>query len=692
MATLLFEIGTEEIPARFMEPALRYMESFISERLRESRIDFEKVKATGTPRRLVLFVEGVAERQRDLEEEIIGPPAKVAFDATGKTTKAGEGFARAQGVSVEELKIKQTPKGEYVYIVKREEGKPTKEILPEILKEMVLKFPWPKSMRWGKRKIRFARPIHWFLALLDNEVIKFQISDIESGNITYGHRFLAPQPITVNHPKEYPQLMEKAYVIFDHEKRKEIIKRQIQEEASKVQGRADEDPDLLHEVTFLVEYPVATVGKFDKRYLDLPQEVLTTTMKEHQRYFPVFNEKGEIMPYFVVVNNIITEDMDLITRGNERVLKARLADAKFFYDEDKKTPLIEMFERLKNVLFQEKLGTSYEKVMRFKKIAEKLAEQLVPEKREKVERCAILCKADLESQMVNEFDELQGIMGREYAYAQGEDPEVAEGIFEHYLPRFSGDKLPSTDTGAIVGIADRIDTIVGCFGIGLVPTGSEDPYGLRRDALGIIQVVLHKGYRISLSQLIDTALELLQDRIEQDPAKVKEDVLNFFRQRLYHLWVSEGYRYDIVDAVLEAGFDDIVDAKKRLEALSELSQQKEFEPLMTTFKRVVNIIPKGFDSLQVRTDLFEKDVEKELYEAVISIENRVESLINEGNYREALMVLASLKEKVDNFFDNVLVMDKDESKKNNRLALLNRIASLFGKIADLKKVVLQKQQ
>lgn len=528
MATLLFEIGTEEIPARFMSGAFEYMETFIQDKFKEYRIDFEKVRATGTPRRLVLFVEGVAEKQRDLEEEVIGPPAKVAFDATGKVTKAGEGFARAQGVSIEDLKVKQTPKGEYVYVVKKEKGKPTKELLPDILKEMVLKFPWPKSMRWGKRKIRFARPIHWFLALLDNEVIELNISDIPSGNVTYGHRFLSPKPKQVNSPQDYPEIMKNSYVVFDHEERMAMIKDQIQQEATKVGGVPDEDPDLLHEVTFLVEYPVSTTGKFDKKYLDLPQEVLTTTMKSHQRYFPVFNRKGEILPYFIVVNNIITDDMDLITRGNERVLKARLADAKFFYDEDKKTPLMEMLEKLKNVVFQEKLGTSYEKVMRFREIANKLAEKLAPEKKEKVDRCALLCKADLESQMVNEFDELQGVMGREYAYAQGEDPEVAEGIFEHYLPRFSGDNLPTTDTGAIVGIADRIDTIVGCFGIGLTPTGSEDPYGLRRDALGIIQVILHKGYRISLSELIDQALDLLQDKVEKAPDEVKKEVLNFF--------------------------------------------------------------------------------------------------------------------------------------------------------------------
>ncbi len=690
MGKLLFEIGTEEIPARFMLDALKYMEDFIKKSFDELRIDYGKVRATGTPRRLVLMAEDVAEVQRDLEQEVIGPPARVAFDATGRVTKAGEGFARAQGVSVEDLKVKQTEKGEYVYIVKREKGRPTIELLPDVLSKMVLRFPWPKSMRWGSRKIRFARPIHWFLALFDNEVVKFKIADIESSNVTYGHRFLAPDPMVINHPDEYPEAMRRAYVIFDHEERKRIIKEQVEEQARKVGGRPDEDEDLLNEVTFLVEYPVATCGRFDEKFLDLPQEVLVTTMKGHQKYFPVFDDEGKLLSYFVVVNNIITDDMDVITRGNERVLKARLADAKFFYEEDKEVPLEEMFEKLKNVVFQEKLGTSYEKVMRFRQIALKLAERLVPDKKEKIDRCAILCKADLESQMVNEFDELQGVMGREYALLQGEDKEVAEGIYEHYLPRFSGDRLPETDTGAIVGIADRIDTIVGCFGIGLIPTGSEDPYGMRRDSLGIIQVILHKGYRLSLSELVNDAARLLEDRMERPAEDVKREVLDFFRQRLYHLWVSEGYRYDLVEAVIEAGFDDIVDAKKRLDALSRLAEEPEFEPLMTTFKRVVNIIPKDFTYTDVDESLFEKDVERELYQAVKGVEDRVNALIEEGSYEEALRLLASLKEKVDAFFDNVLVMEKDEKKRRNRLSLLNRIARLFGKIADLKKVVLKK--
>ncbi len=689
--TLLLEIGTEEIPARFMKGAFEYMKSFLASRFNELRISYDEIDATGTPRRLVLLAKNVAEKQRDVEQEVMGPPAKVAFDATGSVTKAGEGFARAQGVNVEDLKVKTTPKGEYVYVVKREEGKPTIEVLPAVFEEMIRRFPFPKSMRWGRRKIRFARPIHWFLALFGEEVVSFSVEDLKSDRFTYGHRFLAPDAFEVRTPEEYFDVMEKAYVVCDHRVREALIKKQVREQAEKVGGVPDDDEQLLNEVNFLVEYPVATTGRFSEEYLELPEAVLTTTMKEHQRYFPVFDKDGRIKPYFVVVNNIITDDMELITRGNERVLRARLADAKFFFDEDKKTPLIEMFKKLKDVVFQEKLGTSYDKVMRFREIALWLAEKIAPEKKELVDRCALLAKADLESQMVCEFTELQGVMGREYARIQGEPEEVYEGIFEHYLPRFSGDELPETITGAIVGIADRIDTIVGCFGIGLIPTGSEDPYGIRRDTLGIIQVLLAKELNISLSELIDKSLELLGDRIERDPEEVKRDVLEFFRQRLYHLWVSEGYRYDLVEAVLSAGFDNIVDARKRLDALSEFSKEPDFEALMVTFKRVVNIIPKDFDERDVDPSLFEKEEEKSLFEAVKEIESRVEELVNKGDYLGALKLIASLKEKVDAFFDNVLVMDKDEAKKRNRLALLNRIASLFKKIADLKKVAVQKK-
>ncbi len=688
--TLLFEIGTEEIPAGFMEPALSFMEKYITKAFNTQRIDHGEIVSMGTPRRLVLMVKEVAETQRDKVEEVMGPPAKVAFDDEGKPTKAALGFAKGQGVAVEDLKVKETPKGAYIYVLKEEKGGKTLDLLPDILEQLVRSIPFKKSMRWGNRDLRFARPIHWFLALFGEEVVEFEIEGIRSGRVTYGHRFLAPDPIELARPEEYLEAMEKAKVVVDHRARRASIWEQVQREAARVGGVPQEDEDLLDEVNFLVEYPVATCGTFDEEFLELPPEVLITPMKEHQKYFPVFDKEGKLLNHFVVVNNMLTDNMDLITQGNERVLRARLADARFFFQEDKETPLTDMFEKLKDVVFQEKLGTSYEKVMRFRQLALFMAEKVAPEKRDLVDRTALLCKADLESQMVYEFPELQGIMGREYAKIQGEPEEVYLGIYEHYLPRFAGDDLPTTVTGALVGIADRIDTIVGCFGIGLIPTGSEDPYGIRRDTLGVIHVILNQGFRLSLGELVDKALEILGDKVERDPQEVKEEVLNFLRQRLYHLWVSEGFRQDLVDAVLSAGFDDLVAARKRLEALQAFSQDPNFEALMTTFKRVVNILPPDFTQDQVDPSLLTKEEEKALYQALLQLEGKVQELVEKEDYLEALKTIATLKDKVDAFFDGVLVMDKDERIKNNRLALLKRIARLFTGIADLAKVVLSK--
>lgn len=688
--TLLFEIGTEEIPAGFIIPALSFMEDFIKKGFSENRVGHGEIHTYGTPRRLAILVEDVSETQLDKVEEVMGPPASVAFDQEGKPTKAALGFAKSQGVKVGDLKVKETPKGGYVYVVKEEKGGKTADFLPGILERLVRSIPFKKSMRWGDRGLRFARPIHWFLALFGHETIDLEIEGIKSGSVTYGHRFMAPHPIELKDPKDYLDAMKEGRVIADHRARRDLIWEQVQKEARSAGGFPRKDEELLDEVNFLVEYPAVTCGSFDPEFLELPPEVLVTTMKEHQKYFPVFDEEGKLMNHFVVVNNILCPDMGVITHGNERVLRARLADARFFFEEDKKVPLTEMFEKLRDVVFQEKLGTSYEKAMRFRQLAVFCARKVAPEKVDLVDRTALLAKADLESQMVYEFPELQGVMGREYAKIQGEPQEVSLGIYEHYLPRFAGDDLPSTVTGALVGIADRVDSIVGCFGIGLIPTGSEDPYGIRRDALGVIHVILHKGFRLSLEELIDKALELLGDKVEREPGEVKADVLNFLRQRLYHLWVSEGFRHDLVDAVLSASFDDLVAARRRLEALSEFSQNPSFEALMTTFKRVVNILPKGYSREEVDPTLMEQEEEKALYQALLDLEGKVKELMDREDYLGALRTIATLKEKVDAFFDGVLVMAEDENVRNNRLSLLKRISNLFMGLADLSKVVVGK--
>jgi len=688
--TLLFEIGTEEIPAGFVLPALAFMEKYMKKSLGNSRVDYGEIVTYATPRRLTVMVDGVSEAQKDRVDEIMGPSVKVAFDKDGKPTKAAEGFARGQGVTAEQLKVKETPKGSYVYVVKEEKGGKTMALLPELLKDLVGSIPFKKSMRWGDREQRFARPIHWFMALLGEEVVEFEIEGVKSDRITYGHRFLDPAPIALHRPEEYEGVLEKAHVIVNHNRRKDLIWKGVQEESRKAGGVPKKDEELLEEVNFLTEYPVALCGSFAPRYLELPPEVLITVMKEHQRYFPIFDESGNLINHFVVVANIVTPDMDVVTKGNERVLEARLADAQFFFQEDKKVPLMDLFDKLKEVVFQEKLGTSYDKAMRFKELALYMADRVAPRKKDLIERTALLAKADLESQMVYEFPELQGVMGREYARIQCEPEEVSLGIYEHYLPRFAGDELPTTITGALVGIADRIDTIVGCFGIGLIPTGSEDPYGIRRDALGVIHVVLHQGLRLSISQLVDEAMKLLADRLERDAKEVREQVLTFLRQRLYHLWVSEGFRQDLVDAVLHGGFDDLVVARKRLGALQDFSKAPDFEDLMTTFKRVVNILPEDFEGREISPALFKDREEEALYESLIQLEDRVRDLVERENHLDALKTIATMKEKVDAFFDGVLVMAKEEEIKMNRLSLLSRIAALFAGLADLSKVVLSK--
>ncbi len=689
---LLFEIGVEEIPASFMLPALDAMGKMVERELDNRRIDHGEIVTWGTPRRLVLRLLDMAERQRDKEERVMGPPASVAFDADGNPTKAAEGFCKSQGVGLDQVERVTTPKGEYLSVVKREAGSDTMDILREFMPLLMSKIPFKKAMRWADYDFRFARPVHWILALFGPDVVEFSIEEITSGRVSYGHRFLAPDPITFESPEGYQDRLKEAHVIVDHHQRKALIRQGVAEKASEVGGVPMDDEDLLDEINFLVEYPVPLRGTFEEEYLALPKEVLITPMKEHQRYFPVFDEKGNLLPHFIVVSNMVTDNMDLIVEGNERVLRARLADAKFFFEEDKRVPLERYFEKLKDVVFQEKLGTSYEKVMRFKELARRIAEKVAPDKLDKVERTSLLSKADLESQMVYEFPELQGVMGREYAKIQGEDPEVAEGIFEHYLPRFAGDEIASTVTGAIVSVADRLDTIVGCFGIGLIPTGSEDPYGIRRDVLGLLRTIGEKGFRLSLSELVDASARLLGEKMERPEEDVKGEVIAFIRQRFYNQLVSQGYRQDLVDAVLSEAFDDVVESMKRLDALVEVSRDPQFEQLMTTFKRVVNILPEGFQGGDVDESLLKEDAERTLFEDVKQVEPMVQNAKAREDYSGALSSVVKLKDKVDAFFDNVLVMDKDEKVKENRLALLGRIASMFKGVADLSKVVLTKEK
>jgi glycyl-tRNA synthetase beta chain len=683
---LLLEIGTEEIPAGFISNALEEMALSIGRELHASRIAHGEVRTLGTPRRLVLLVKDVAEKQEDVKTEKVGPPLHLAFDDKGRPTKAALGFAKGQGLRVEDLTTVKGEKGEYLGAVKKEKGQPSSALLIEILPRIIGSISFPKSMRWSTGNIRFARPIHWILALFDGKVIPFRFGGIESGNRSYGHRFMGPQSFEVRDFKSYERQINGAFVIVDPQERKKMIDEGITRAAEEVSGKVLGNQDLLEEVTYLVEYPTAIVGAFEREFLHLPREVVINAMEEHQRYFPIVDERGDLMPYFVCVCNTRAPDMETVKRGNERVLKARLSDAKFFFEEDTKEPLDRKVEALKGVIFQAQLGTSYEKVLRFKELALFLAGKFRPDLKGKVERAAMLCKADLVTGMVGEFPTLQGVVGREYALISGEDEEVTTAIFEHYLPAFAGDRLPSGPVGDFISIGDKLDTIVGCFGIGLIPTGAGDPFALRRQALGIIRILLDKEYSLSLGEVIDKNLTLLQEKLTISSEQTKEAVLDFLRSRFQNFLISEDYPFDVVEAVMSAHFDDLVECRSRIEALAHLKTREEFLALATSFKRVTHIT-KGFQGGEINASLLQDPSEKALFERYLQVKKEVEKNIEEKAYERALMEMMKLKGPIDDLFDSVLIMDGVKEKRENRLALLGNIGALFFRIGDFSTLV-----
>ncbi|MGB9628710.1 MAG: glycine--tRNA ligase subunit beta [Thermodesulfobacteriota bacterium] len=686
MKELLLEIGTEEIPAGFIPQALIELENLARKELEVSRIDFGRMKTFGTPRRLVLFVESLSEKQRDEEIKKIGPSKKAAFDKKGNPTQAAIGFAKSQSVEVESLKVIQTEKGEYVCAIKQEPGKPTKEILSFLLPKWILSIPFQKSMRWADVSIRFARPIHWILALFGGEVIPFQFGNLQSGEVTYGHRFMRPEAIQVKDFGSYLQKTKEAFVIVDPIERKKMIREGMVRESASVSGKVLWDDGLLEEVNFLVEYPVVHLGSFEPQFLSLPQEIIIHTMKEHQRYFPVVDDQEKLLPYFLFVSNIRPKDWEGVVRGNERVLRARLSDASYFFQEDLKIPLEKRLEQLKRVVYLAKLGTSYEKVMRFKELACFLVERIDPKLRPAVERASLLCKADLVTGMVGEFPKLQGIVGREYARISGESPEVAEAIYEHYLPTFAGDRLPSSPIGDLVSIADKMDTIVGSFGIGLVPTGTADPFGLRRQALGIIRIILEKNYPISLEELVEESQRLLKEKMERPLNEVKEEVLDFFRIRYQNYLLEKGYPFDVIEAVVSVSFDRLSDVQERIDCLRSTRGIEDFNSVVIGFKRAMNILKGNPPGDRINPALFKEPPERNLYQAFLKAKERIEFSLNQRNYHSALQEMIQMKKPIDDFFDGVMVMVEEEAIRNNRLALLREIGQLFLKIADFSKL------
>lgn len=687
MRDLLLEIGLEEVPAKFMPPALAELKQMAEARLTEQRISYDEVIAYGTPRRIALVVKNIADKQQDLEEEAKGPAVKAAYDAEGNPTKAALGFARGQGVDVKDLYQKELNGGMYVFATKKAVGVATDDVLPELLPQLVCGIHFPKPMRWGYTELRYARPIRWIVALHGDQVVPFTIEDITSGNVSRGHRYLGTDHLTIPCAEDYVAVMEKDWVIVDQNRRQAMIVEQMNKLAEEAGGTVEIDEELLEEVLYLVEYPTALMGNFNPAYMLMPEQLIITPMKEHQRYFPVM--KGHhLLPKFITVRNGNAEHLDVVQAGNEKVLEARLADAKFFYDEDLKIRLEDNVEKLKSIVFQEKLGTIYEKMQRVQQGVTVISDllQLGDDVKERALRAAYLAKADLVSNVVYEFPELQGLMGEKYAFAQGEHPLTSKAISEHYLPKNADGEIPLTFEGLVCSIADKIDTIVGCFAAGIEPTGSQDPYALRRQAAGICSMILGRGVLVSLTALIQQAIEHYPAEIVGDKVALCQRVYDFFEQRIRNVLNDRGFRYDVIEAVVSCGYDNLTETLLRAEAMNQMQATDTFAKVLTAFTRANNLAKKATGDTVHEADLVE-DVEKQLWSDVQFAENAIAAQVQNRQYAEALTVISTLEESISAFFDGVMVMDENEAIKNNRLALLARVSKLSSKIADLTKIV-----
>ena len=682
--TLLLEIGTEEVPAHVMPGILSQLKENAAKTFEELRIEYKNIKTLGTPRRSALLVEGLAEQQADLSKENRGPAVNIAFDADGNPTKAAQGFARGQGVKPEELVTKDG----YVYAMVHEKGGQTVDLLGETLKGLVDGLNFPNNMHWADLDYKFIRPLRWLVALYGQDVIDFEVANVKSGRTSRGHRFLSEGDFEIANAEDYVEACRKASIIVDQNERCEMIRQQIAEVAAANGGQAEVNEDLLEEVLYLVEYPTALCGKFDEKYLALPAEAVITPMRDHQRYFPVLKD-GQLLPLFITIRNGGKEHLETVQHGNERVLRARLEDAQFFFDEDRKKTLEQHGEKLKTVVFQDGLGTIYDKALRLEVLAGYIADAIGANEQDKKDavRAAKLAKADLVTGMVTEFTELQGVMGREYALLDGETKAVAQAIDEHYMPRFAGDSQPASVAGRIVSLADKIDTIVGTFSRGLIPTGSQDPFALRRQALGIVNMLKKAQYHISLSQLVAKAMELLKIADAGQQAKLQNDVADFMKLRLKNVLADADIRYDVVDAVFVT-VDDIYGVFLRAQAVNEAVKQ-DMEKTIQAFVRTGNIARKAEDvQAAVETGLLAEQVEKDLYKAYEDAASKVEKEIVAQDYAGAIATLSQLAAPIDAFFDGVMVMDKDEKIKNNRLGLLKLVDNLICQVADFSKIVL----
>jgi glycyl-tRNA synthetase beta chain len=688
MADLLFEIGTEELPAGFILPALEQLQQNFIRKATELQLGFGQVKVAGTPRRLALIVQDLVERQPDRREELLGPSAKAGLDADGGFSKAAEGFARSRGAQATELRVVDTAKGEYLMLVREVTGVQTAELLPELLRGLLTEFSFAKSMKWGCNHNTFARPVQWLLALFGQDVVNLSLNGIVSSHSSRGHRFMAPRDIEIQDASNYEQQLETTHVLVDPARRRRAVLAEIERVVAETPGLVGAhlaiDEVLVDTVTNLVECPFAVCGAFDARFLELPDEVLITSMREHQKYFPVVDAQGDLLPFFVAVNNTLVADIALTRKGHERVLRARLEDALFFFGADKKRRLEERIPDLTGIIFQTKLGTMLEKSERLIKLSAMLAEKLAPDQTGAVQRAAQLCKVDLLTDMVGEFPSLQGDMGAAYALSDGEPAEIALAIREHYLPKRAGSELPTSTLGALVGFADRLDTLAGCFGIGLQPSGTTDPFGLRRQALALLHLISDRGYSLSLREMVYKALALYGDKVDGSGVTV-DAVVAFIKGRFVNDAVAKGVDQQAVEAVTSLGFDDANDCKKKIDALAAIRNEEAFAVLAAAFKRIRNII-KEHQGNEVVSVLLVEEAERKLADVYAHVATAVQPLLAQKEYGQALAVMLDLKEPVDLFFESVMVMIDDEKVRDNRLNLLTAIAQLFLQIGDISKM------
>jgi glycyl-tRNA synthetase beta chain len=687
MRPLLLEIGCEELPARFIRPAEDGLARVLEEGLASFRIGFGRIRVYGTPRRLACLIDDVEEKQRQSVTIKFGPPAERAFDAQGLPTPAAVGFARSQGVDVSALKVRRKEAAELVCVERVEKGSLTVEVLAGFLPEAISRIPFQKKMRWGDGAFQFGRPVHWIVALFGGEVIHFDAAGVSSGNASMGHRFLSRGETPITDASLYPEEMKARCVIVDDAERMSAMKAEIRAIEAKTGARAVADEDLLEEICYITEYPHGLLGAYDAAYLELPRAVLVNVMKGHQRYIPLENEDGSLACAFIVFANTIPADPAQVIRGNEKVLMARLADARFFFDEDKKTRLEVLYEKLESVLFHKRLGSLKDKVRRVRDIAVELAGDLGVTDCAKIERAARLIKADLLTRMVGEFPELQGTMGRIYALHQGEEEDVAGSIEEHYFPSGTDSKAPETALGALMALADKMDSLIAFFSVGIAPTGNLDPFALRRQALGVIKIVIDRACHAALPQIIEKGFEALRGIEGKVPLETLKGTLSeFIATRFKFLMSEEGHNQEFVGAVLPAVAIDIYDGYMRLRALETQDAVEDFRRLMVGFKRVYNITKTLKETLPPDPSLMAQQEERALYDLFEERKGEFRRNMKERRYSEAIGVLVGFKETIDDYFDKVFVMVEDGVLRNNRLSLLARIKEMFLEYGDFSKI------